>query len=152
MIGPDEEKREAKLRGISEKGSIRGKGRILALDPGLHRVGLALAGEGEPPTPLEVWANNRELWPKLRELVAEKDCRLILVGRPRSLDGRLHSQARWSEEFAERAKEELGLPVKLIDETLTTEQARLRTRDQVMLDAYAAQIILEDYLAENRPK
>jgi putative holliday junction resolvase len=91
-------------------------------------------------------------WPKLRELVAEKDCRLILVGRPRSLDGRLHSQARWSEEFAERAKEELGLPVKLIDETLTTEQARLRTRDQVMLDAYAAQIILEDYLAENRPK
>lgn len=123
--------------------------RILALDPGLRRVGLATSEDGRTATASEVWANNREFWKKLQELVAEKEYDLILVGRPRSLDGHLHSQAKWSEEFAKRAKKETGVKVKLVDETLTTQKARERSRDQVMLDAVAAQIILEDYLAEH---
>jgi putative Holliday junction resolvase len=126
-------------------------GRILAIDPGIRRVGLALSDPGRHvATPLEVLPNNRDLFKRLRLIIDEQDVDLIVVGRPRSLGGELGEQAHFSERFAEEVKSATTLPVELEDETSTTELAKERQQGaNLPLDAIAAQIILEGYLARN---
>ena len=99
-------------------------------------------------TPLEVLPNNRDLLRSLQLIIQKQDVDLIVVGRPRSLGGELGKQAHFSETFAEEVKTATSLPVELEDETATTELARERQQvTNTPLDAIAAQIILESYLA-----
>ena len=129
--------------------------RILALDPGERRVGLAFSVvKGDLITAVadSVWPRNRAFFSMLQELVEAGEYELILVGRPRSLDGSLGPAASQAEGFARRISDQLpGISVKMIDETATTTQAheRLQGRDPSKVDAVAAQIILEDYLSEH---
>ncbi len=78
---------------------------------------------------------------------------LLVVGRPRGLDGQTTAQTKKAEAFARRLAHKTGLPVELQDETLTTVEAErrlpkkadLKTR-KALLDRIAAQIILEDFI------
>jgi putative transcription antitermination factor YqgF len=83
-------------------------------------------------------------------IIREQGVDLIIVGRPRSLSGELGEQAHFSETLAEEIKTATSLPVELEDETATTELARERQQGtNAPLDALAAQIILESYLARD---
>lgn len=132
--------------------------KILAVDLGKARTGLAICDQGELlASPLEVVTEyNRE---KLARTVAEKAAAQgvgeIVVGLPRNMDGTEGESARSARAFAAALEGLTGLPVALRDERLTTVTAHSYLNDtntrgkkrKAVVDAVAAVIILEEYLA-----
>lgn len=148
--------------------------KILALDYGRRKIGLALADSeariAEPFTTLERINRNEDMR-RLRELARDHHVRQIIVGLPLRLDGTPGDMAEEAARFAERLRKQLGLPVDLVDERLTSWEAErvleeelgrrithaeahpgrkkpTRTSDgKHTVDAVAAMLILREYLA-----
>jgi putative Holliday junction resolvase len=144
-----------------------GSGRVLAIDYGRKRIGLAISDElGITTRPLQVLerTNRRDDLRRLRELAREQEVRKIVVGHPVRLDGSAGEMAREASRFAGRIRKELRIPVEMLDERLSSWEAQettagtQRNRDQqdAGLDAVAAAVILRDFLereqARNRAK
>jgi putative Holliday junction resolvase len=91
---------------------------------------------------------------RLREIIREKEVELILVGMPRNMDGSYGPAAEKVREFAVVLKEAIVVPIKMVDERLTSVQAhRLlkqggqRERERRgKVDAGAAAVLLQNYL------
>lgn len=132
--------------------------RVLALDLGQRRVGVALSDElglTAQGLPTLYPANKRQLLAQIARLAAEKQVGLILVGLPLLLSGEQGSQAQQARQFAEALARRTGLPVELLDERFTTVQAqrvlrssgvRLRKRIAPVVDRLAAVLLLQTYL------
>jgi putative Holliday junction resolvase len=132
-------------------------GPVLAIDYGRKRWGLALSDDlGITARPLATWirTNRRRDITRLRELVRRHGVRRIVVGLPLHLDGAPSEMSAEAGRFATQLGRQLGLPVALADERLTSWQAaqeRAPRRGDVGLDARAAALILDEYLLRERP-
>ena len=131
--------------------------KILAVDLGKARTGLAVCDEGEilasPVCVVEEW--NRE---KLLGRVAQEAQRLavgeIVVGLPRNMDGSEGESAKNARAFAAKLGSLAGLSVVMQDERGTTITAHSYLNDtdtrgkkrKAVVDAVAATVILQDYL------
>lgn len=136
--------------------------RILALDLGERRIGVALSDSlGLLATPLTVLqlASRETGMAAVEELVEEHHVERVVVGYPRSLDGTIGPQARRVEKYVARLRERLQAPgsprevgVTLWDERLSTALAeRLihetgRRVQRERIDSAAAAVILQSYL------
>jgi putative Holliday junction resolvase len=137
--------------------TIRCDGRILALDLGKRRIGLALSDElritAQGLQTLER-TNMREDLARLARLVDERGVSLILIGNPLHMDGSESAQSNWVRQFADKLRACTGRPVELWDERLTTVEAERMLRETGMsrekrgraVDRVAAVILLESYL------
>ena len=131
--------------------------RILAIDHGSKRIGIAVSDE------LKMIAQPLEFIPaepfaaflaRLNELISDKEVELILVGLPRNMDGSYGPAAQKVQDFVEALKGALSVPIKTWDERLTSAQAnRLliqgnvrRDKRKEKVDAMAAAILLQSYL------
>jgi putative Holliday junction resolvase len=134
-----------------------GKGRILALDLGKKRIGLALSdplGLTAQGLPTLQRVNIRTDLAELDRLAAEHDVRLILLGLPLHMSGDEGRQARYTREFAERLTERTGRTVRMWDERLTTVEAQRVLKSSGVsiakraraVDKMSAQILLESFL------
>jgi putative Holliday junction resolvase len=132
-------------------------GRVLALDLGKRRIGLALSDElGITAQGLQTLerSNIREDLAKLAALASEKNVSLILMGNPLHMSGDESRQTQYTREFAERLKAVTGLPIEFRDERLTTVEAERVLRQSGIsiqkrakaVDRLAAVILLESYL------
>jgi putative holliday junction resolvase len=132
-------------------------GRVLALDLGKRRIGLALSDElGITAQGLETLerSNIREDLAKLAQLVSEKNVALILMGNPLHMSGHEGRQAEYAREFAGRLQAVTGLPIEFRDERLTTVEAERVLRQSGIsiqkrakaVDRLAAVILLASYL------
>jgi putative Holliday junction resolvase len=137
-------------------------GRVLALDLGKRRIGLALSDElGITAQGLQTLerSNIREDLAKLAALASEKNVSLILMGNPLHMSGHESRQTQYTREFAERLKAVTGLPIEFRDERLTTVEAERVLRQSGIsiqkrakaVDRLAAVILLESYLDSLRP-
>ena len=133
------------------------KGRILALDLGKRRIGLALSDElGLTAQGLETMerAGIRVDLARLSDLASERGVTLILVGNPLHMDGSEGSQSAWARDFAERLRGLTGLAVRMWDERLTTVEAERVLRQSgisqqkrsAAVDRLAAVVLLQSYL------
>jgi putative Holliday junction resolvase len=132
--------------------------RILALDLGDARIGLALSDPlgitAQPAGIIKASGIDRDVR-RVSELVRKHGVDRVVVGYPLHLSGRVGTRAEEANAFAERLREALpGLAVEMWDERLTTAQAeremiadnvRRRKRRQ-MVDSLAAVLILQSYL------
>jgi putative Holliday junction resolvase len=112
--------------------------RILAVDYGRARIGLAIADAGAGmPQPLAVLVriNRNEDMRRLRELVREHSVKQIVVGLPLRLDGTRGEMAEEAERFALRVQKQVGIPVEMVDERLTSWEA------ERLLEEYEGRII-----------
>lgn len=157
--------REAKTarehRPTSAPGEVVLPGRILALDYGRRRIGLAISDELRiTARPLKILErkNRGNVMRNLRAVAREWNARLIVVGHPLNLDGTPGEMAEEAARFATRVRKELGIAVELVDERLTswaadqevaTTHRRNRTHDS--RDDVAAAIFLRDYLEREHP-
>jgi putative Holliday junction resolvase len=128
---------------------------ILSFDYGNARIGLAIKyAEENAVEPLITLKNDKDLWPTIEDLLNLHQPDLIVVGRPRNLDGETTKQTMLAEEFASKLSKLYNNKIELIDEALSTEQAKARipkslsSRSREVIDQYAACIILESYLKE----
>ncbi len=131
---------------------------VLGIDFGSRRFGLAISDESERiALPLEPMQSRgaREDLAQLRLLVRERGIDRVVVGLPISMDGRRGAQAEAVDRFAEALREELALPVDLLDERWTTREAeraleggsrRGRRKKKAVLDSVAATVLLRAYL------
>ena len=138
-----------------------GNGRILALDLGKKRIGLALSDElGITAQGLETLerSNIREDLARLAQLASDKNVTLFLMGNPLHMSGREGRQTEYTRDFAERLHAATGLPVEFRDERLTTVEAERVLRQSGIsiqkrakaVDRLAAVILLESYLDSRR--
>jgi putative Holliday junction resolvase len=122
--------------------------RYLALDVGDRRIGLAVGDDAHGLSrPLRTLVR-RSLVKDLAEIeriAREEAVDALLIGLPLTLAGDEGHQAERVRRFA-TASEKLGLPVRLYDERHTSSEAQLRGAHD--LDAGAATILLEDFLAQ----
>lgn len=131
--------------------------RILALDLGKKRIGLALSD------PLRITAqglpnlertNKRADLEALSELVREHEVGMILMGNPINMRGAEGRQSGWVREFAGAIESRLGIPVRLWDERLTSVEAGRVLRASgisiekraAAVDRLSAVILLQSYL------
>jgi putative Holliday junction resolvase len=118
--------------------------KILGLDYGTVRVGVAVS-YASLAQPLTILPNNSKLVEAIMALVAEHRIARIVVGESEG------AMAKRSKEFADLLEQRLGLPIILIDETLSSYQVheylrgrRLKKRGRI--DHLAAAVILQNYL------
>jgi len=133
-------------------------GRILAIDYGQKRIGLAVSDELQmtaQPLQTLVRMNRRNDIRRLREVVRKHEVRRIVVGHPLHLDGTESEMAAEAAQFAKRIAKELGLLVALADERLSSWEAgqlhaasTRKARRRRTVDEIAAAVILRDYLAQ----
>lgn len=131
-------------------------GRVLALDVGRKRTGVALSDAlGITARPLTVLprASDEADAATVARLVHDNDARRVVVGLPLLPSGDRGEEAQLVEQFAATLRATLAVPVELWDESFSTlEAARRRTergaRGSTDLDADAAAVILEEWLAE----
>jgi putative Holliday junction resolvase len=139
--------------------SHEGLGRILAADYGHKKIGLALSDSlrltAQPLTTLLRTNRGKDL-DRLRDICRKNAVRLIIVGHPLHLTGEAGDMAEEAARFAKRLNKNLGLPVELVDERLTTWEARETlgksnsSRSSRPLDEVAAAILLREYLGRER--
>lgn len=128
---------------------------ILSLDYGEKRVGVAIAHTvARMPRPLITLVNSETLLADIRNLVAQEAVCLVVVGLPRGMDGGYTAQTHAAEQFADKLRATLVVPVELADETLTSVDAEVSLSDDKQhtkgdIDSMAASLILERYLAEH---
>ena len=154
----------ANLRANSaEAKSETSAGRILAIDYGRKRIGLALSDElgvtAQPHRTLER-TNRRDDLRKLREICAQHHVTRILVGHPVHITGEAGEMAAEATQFATRIAKDLGIEAELIDERLTSWEAKQtmaetkspKRRKGKAIDAVAAAVLLRDYLEHQSEK
>ena len=151
-------------------------GSVLSIDYGRERMGLAIAdGKARMAQPLSTMerVNRNEDMRRLRELVRDHGVKQIVVGLALKLDGTRSEMAEEAERFARRMRRQIGVPVEMVDERLTSWEAerlleetqgrflhgeksggsrkRKRTPERATVDAMAAAVILNEYL-ERQPR
>jgi putative Holliday junction resolvase len=131
--------------------------RILALDHGSKRIGVAVSDETKTIAqpleyiPAEPCAGFLE---RLRQLIQEKEVELILVGLPRNMDGSYGPAALKVQTFIAVLKDTIAVPIQTLDERLTSVQANRiliqggvrRDKRKEKVDKMAAAILLQSYL------
>ncbi len=131
--------------------------RILALDLGTRRIGLALSDElGLTAQGLETFVrkNKRADLDGLHRIVREHGVNLILVGLPLHMSGEAGAQADWARDFAEKLEQYTGVRVILRDERWTSREAERTLRGsgvaqedrKAAIDRLSASILLQSYL------
>jgi len=155
---------------IAKEQKATGRRSIISVDYGRVRIGLAIADvETRMAQPLDTLerVNRNEDMRRLRELVREHGVKQIVVGLPLRLDGTLGEMADEAERFAQRVRKQIGVPVEMVDERLTSWEAeRLleevqgrfireekrpgakkarKDHGKMTVDAVAAAVILKEY-------
>ncbi len=131
--------------------------RILAIDYGTKRVGLALSDPMKIlASPFDTFENNKLLTSKILTLIKEKNVEKIVIGYPTNGDGSKTVLSDIIINFAAELSDKSGVPCELVDERFSSSVAsdrilqtvvkKSKRRDKSLVDKYAAAVILEDYL------
>jgi len=163
----------------SKQGAVQPKsaqraGKILALDYGRTKIGLALAdSQARIATPHDTLerVNRNEDIRRLREFVRDHNVLQIVVGLPLRLDGSHGDMAEETARFANRLRKQIGIPIAMMDERLTSWEAERILEEELgrrithetthdgkrrllrnvqgkyTVDAIAATVILREYLS-----
>jgi putative Holliday junction resolvase len=135
--------------------------RVLAVDPGSKRVGVAVSdptgtiAQALTTVPAEPRAS---LASRLAEIAVEQEAARVVVGLPRRLDGSYGPEAASARELAAELRKASGLPVELVDERLTTVAAERslvsagvrRAKRRLTVDRVAAALLLQSHLDRKR--
>ena len=135
--------------------------RILAIDPGSKRVGVALS---DPTATIAQALTTMAAEPaatlasRIAKLARDSEAARIVVGLPKRLDGSRGPEAKAAQALADAIRTESGLPVELVDERLTTVAAERsliaggmrRDKRRLSVDRVAATLMLQAHLDRRR--
>ena len=134
------------------------EGRVLAIDYGRRRIGLAISDPfgwtAAPLATIERKGRTEDL-AQLGQVARQHGVERVIVGYPLKLDGTPGEMAEEAARFARRVEQVLSVPVELVDERLTSWEARQWQREHGKAsaagteDRIAAAILLEDYLSRS---
>jgi len=108
------------------KKSIGKKSRLLGIDPGKNRIGLAISDEDKlVSTPLKtiVKKNNSNFINEIKQIIVENNIKGIIVGNPINMDGSRGPSAQSANDFSKYLSNNVSIPVCMWDERLSSEGA-----------------------------
>ena len=108
------------------KKSIGKKSRLLGIDPGKNRVGIAISDENKVvSTPLKtiLKKNNSNFLNEIKEIILENNVKGIIVGHPINMDGSIGPSAQSAKDFAVYLSNNVSIPVSMWDERLSSQGA-----------------------------
>jgi putative Holliday junction resolvase len=130
---------------------------LLGFDYGSKRIGIAvgqnLTKTASPIGQIDIDSTDAH-WTKIQEYIQQWSPHILIVGHPLNMDESRGKMAKAAERFAEKLRQHFNLPVELIDERLSTREAKERLTalhknkrwSKTELNSMAAQVILETYL------
>jgi len=132
-------------------------GRIVAIDPGTKRVGVAISDELRvvaTPLPAVEMTSWKKLLADVGSVIAKFDAVLLVVGLPLNTDGTESPMSELARDWARKFSLSLDVPVVIQDERVTSYEARRRLWDKRislretknLVDSQAAAVILGDFL------
>lgn len=130
---------------------------LLGFDFGLKRIGVAVGQTiTRTATPLLTLQAKKGIpnWNEIAALIKEWQPNALVVGIPLNMDGSNQAITTAAQQFASSLETHFGLPVRRMDERLSTKEARQRLFDvggyreiqKSQIDSYAAKLILESWL------
>ena len=133
---------------------------VMAFDFGLRQIGVAMGNcllGTTQPLPIVKAKDGQPEWAALEALIDEWRPDLVVVGDPLNMDGSASELSALAAKFARRLHGRLGLEVAMIDERLSSFDAKHNSREQghrgnykrQPVDSLAAELILKTWLAEN---
>lgn len=129
--------------------------RIIGLDWGTTRVGIAMTDEEQHLAfPLQHTLDSKTAIEEIIKLSEEYSVEKIILGMPKSLDGKQNASTEKTQKFADKLKSELKLEIELVDERFSTVQStkslqaqEIKEKDQREIkDNIAAALLLQQYL------
>lgn len=148
---------------ISDFTSVPDTGRVIALDIGTKKIGIAVCDELQVTAralPVIVRRSWKDLLKKISALIEEFDAAALVLGLPYEFDGGESEMSREARRLARNFSLSLKIPVFLQDERLTSKSAQQQLYDEGFsmkeiykrIDSRAAAIILSDFLALKEEK
>ncbi len=145
-------------RDLTDISGLAEIGRIVAIDPGTKRVGVAVCDKHRVlarPLPVIQRTSWKKLLHQVTNTLAEFDAVALVVGLPYNFDGSESEMTAEARDMARKFELSTNLPVFLQDERATTYEARGRlwkaglegAEMRSVLDSEAATIILTDFLS-----
>jgi putative Holliday junction resolvase len=137
------------------------EGRVLGLDIGSKRIGVAISdAEGLLASPLVMVARGKQDRAEFRKLIERYQPVLLVAGLPTGLSGREGPQAAETRAYAEPLADALKLPLEYYDERLSSavaerallESGMRRERRKEHIDAMAAAVMLQGFLDFQRTR
>ena len=125
---------------------------LLCFDCGIKRIGTAVGQTiTSTATALEIikTINNKPDWNSITRLIDEWGPDLLIVGKPYQLDGTRQEMTDIAERFSRQLEGRYKIKVEMIEEQLSSYEARRELKSTYDLDAVAARLILETWLSEN---
>ena len=143
------------------KTNIENNSRLLGIDPGKRKIGLAICDEKKKvSTPLKVLQKSKfeVLIKEINEIIRENQIKGIVVGNPINMDGSIGKSSQSASDFAKNLSKNITIPITMWDERLSTEGSFKITKELGTnvtnrvnkLDKNAAAFILQgaiDYLS-----
>lgn len=120
-------------------------GRLVGVDYGTKRLGIAISDDAQTTAlPRTIFVD--DFWDRFDALLQEVHAVGIVVGLPQMFSGGLQQSGRSAQHFIAECAKRFSLPVFVVDERLTSKQARALLPGQKRIDDVAATIILQTYL------
>lgn len=131
--------------------------KILAIDFGQKRVGLAITDENQLIASALTTVHSKDIFSFLKDFIANETVECIVVGEAKNLDGTPSESSRFIEPFVKRLNQEFyNIKIERIDERFTSKMAfqsmiraglnKKSRRDKSIVDKISATIILQSYL------
>ncbi len=142
---------------LADVSELPPEGRILAIDPGTKRCGVAICDEMRVttrPLPMIERGSWKKLLSNIKKIVSEYDAKALVIGLPLESDGSESEMSLEARRMARNFSLSLDIPVYLQDERVTSYEAKSRLwargvraiESRSLVDSEAASIILSDFL------
>ncbi|MEM8561169.1 MAG: Holliday junction resolvase RuvX [Pseudomonadota bacterium] len=132
---------------------------VIAFDYGLRQIGVAVGNllfKTTKPLPIIKAKGGTPNWDEVHRLIEEWHPDLLVVGDPLNMDGSESELGKRARKFANGLHGRFGLPVELVDERLSSFEAKQISRDRGHsgnykrnpIDSQAAELVLQTWLSE----
>lgn len=123
--------------------------KILAIDYGDKRLGLAVAEFGSIAVPLDILQNNgyEKIIAKLKDIAKQEDIKIFVVGLPNSFSGQTNERLEKTQKFVNFLKNSIEQAVYTVDEQLTSKMySNMGVKKDI--DKHSATAILDTFLTQ----
>ena len=142
---------------------LSGHGRLVSLDPGMKRIGVAVSDENRVvcrPLPVIERTSWKKLLTHIHTILHEFDAKALVIGLPLESNGNESEMSKYARDIARKFSLSLNIPVFLQDERVTSYEAKSRiwksgsnSSDlRSVVDSEAAAIILSDFIDRADPR
>jgi putative Holliday junction resolvase len=120
--------------------------KILGIDYGTKRIGLAISDETQTLARELTILNPREFWHQIEDIIGSEGVERVVVGLPLNMSGESTHTTRDVQEFTDQLQQRLTVPIEFMDERLSSIMAGNMPGGKTNVDSLAAQIILQNFL------